>query len=301
MPWASRALRIASALACCSPLFSFSNRLIETNEIPEASPNSLTEIFSALLAILTCSGVICLTLLSFCITLLLIAPYPLSIYNTVTETANGVSVMEQAINRTEIFSFAWTLARQDLFSRRLPVTELRNVFPDALRRAWAEMKRRAIIAAESAKQVLRASADLLAEIQNLENRTTLGHEGLARLSNLRCAYHASKEREAEEQAAAEMEAKRKMIAAAKGRFVSVTFIKKDGSERVMRVQPATLKYHLKGDSASESARKAVQTRAERHPHLMPVWDADKAAARSVNLSTISRIAVDGSVHEYAIH
>ena len=44
-----------------------------------------------------------------------------------------------------------------------------------------------------------------------------------------------KEREAVEQAKAEMEAKRRMIAAAKGRFVSVTFTKKDGSERVMRV------------------------------------------------------------------
>ncbi|WP_306114204.1 MULTISPECIES: hypothetical protein [unclassified Roseovarius] len=209
--------------------------------------------------------------------------------------------MSHAINRSEIFSFAWTLARQELFSRRLPVIKLHEVFPDALRRAWAEMKRRAVIAAERAKQALRPSADLWAEIQNLENRTTLGHEGLARLSELRSAYCASTKREAEEQAKAEMEAKRRMIAAAKGRFVSVTFTKKDGSERVMRVQPATLKYHLKGDSASESARKAAQTRAERHPHLMPVWDADKAAARSVNLATISRIAVDGAVHEFRPH
>ncbi len=209
--------------------------------------------------------------------------------------------MTQVMNRSEVFSFAWSLARQELFSRRLPSSKLREVFPDALRRAWAEMKRRAVIAAERAKQVLRPSAELWEEIQNLENRTTLGHEGLARLSELRSAYDASKEREAEEQAKAEMEAKRRMIAAAKGRFVSVTFTKKDGTERVMRVQPATLKYHLRGDSASESARKAAQTRAERHPHLMPVWDADKAAARSVNLATISRIAIDGAVHEYAIH
>ena len=207
--------------------------------------------------------------------------------------------MTHAINRSEIFSFAWTLARQELFSRRLPATKLREVFPDTLRRAWAEMKRRAVIAAKLAKQALRPSAELWEEIQNLENRTTLGHEGINRLSELRRAFHASTKREAEEQAKAEMEAKRRMIAAAKGRFVSVTFTKKDGSERVMRVQPATLKYHLKGDSASESARKAAQTRAERHPHLMPVWDADKAAARSVNLATISRIAVDGAVHEYA--
>lgn len=205
------------------------------------------------------------------------------------------------INCSEIFSLAWTLARQDLWSRRLPASELRNLFPDALRSAWAEMKRRAVYAARRAKQALRPSAEIEAEIQTLENRTFLGHDGINRLSELRTAYHNSCEREAEERAKAEMEAKRRMIAAAKGRFVSVTFTKKDGSERVMRIQPATLKYHLKGKKASESASKAAQTRAERHPHLLPVWDADKAAARSVNLLTISRIAVDGAVHEFGPH
>lgn len=209
--------------------------------------------------------------------------------------------MSAGIDKSALMSLAWTYARQELLSRRLPACEIRNVFPDALRSAWAEMKRRAVIAAELAKQVLRPSAELWEEIQTLENRTTLGHEGIARLSEMRRAHCASRKREAEEQAKAEMEAKRRMIAAAKGRFVSITFTKKDGSERVMRVQPATLKYHLKGDSASEAAQRAVKTRAERHPHLMPVWDADKAAARSVNLATISRIAIDGAVHEYAIH
>ncbi|MEO3416800.1 hypothetical protein AAFO92_19285 [Roseovarius sp. CAU 1744] len=145
--------------------------------------------------------------------------------------------MTRAINRSEIFSFAWTLARQELFSQRLPACELRSLFPDALRRAWAEMKHRAVIATERAKQVLRPSAELWAEIQTLENRTTLGHEGINRLSELRGAYHASCKREAEERVKAEMEAKRRMIAAAKGRFVSVTFTKKDGSERIMRIYP----------------------------------------------------------------
>lgn len=63
-------------------------------------------------------------------------------------------------------------------------------------------------------------------------------EGLNQLTELRAAF----EREAEERARAEMDAKRKMIAAARGRFVSVTFTKKDGSERQMRIQPATLKH-----------------------------------------------------------
>ena len=66
----------------------------------------------------------------------------------------------------------------------------------------------------------------------------------------------------------------------------------------MRIQPAALRQHLKGNEAAPSARRAAETRAQRHPHLMPVWDADKHATRSVNLATISRIAVDGAVHEY---
>lgn len=201
-------------------------------------------------------------------------------------------------DRSEIFSFAWHIARQELWSRCLPAAELRNVFPNALRQAWAEMKRRAVIAAERAKQGLRPSSVIWGEIQNLENRTTLGHAGISRLAELQTAYHDACEREAHEQARAEMEAKRKMIAAAKGRFVSVTFTKKDGSERHMRIQPATLKHHLIGETASESAHKAAQTRAERHPHLMPVWDAEARAPRSVNLATISRIAVDGRVHDF---
>ena len=81
-------------------------------------------------------------------------------------------------------------------------------------------------------------------------------------------------------------------------FAAVTFIKKDGSERTMQVQPATLKFHVKGDAASEAAQKAVETRALRHPHLLAVWDAEAKAARSVNLATITRIAVNGTVHEF---
>ncbi|WP_299852358.1 hypothetical protein [uncultured Roseovarius sp.] len=134
--------------------------------------------------------------------------------------------------------------------------------------------------------------NIAAEIETLDNRSYLSHEGITHLSALRSAYHASSTREAEEKAKAEMEAKRRMIAAAKGQFVSVTFAKKDGSERVMCVQPAKLKFHLKGKTASESARKAALTHAKRHPHTScQVWDADKAAAQSVNLMTISRISV----------
>lgn len=47
-----------------------------------------------------------------------------------------------------------------------------------------------------------------------------------------------------------------------------------------------------------AALRAEQTRKARHPHLLPVWDAKACAPRSVNLATISRIAVNGVVHEY---
>jgi len=206
--------------------------------------------------------------------------------------------MTFSIDRSALMTLAWHAARQEQWSRRLPAGTLRSLFPDALRSAWKSMKARAAYEAQQAAMAHRPSADLWAEIQNLENRDRLGHEGIAQLSDLRRAYDASCKREAEEAAAADMERKRQLIASAKGRFASVTFTKKDGSIRVMRVQPATLRQHVKGPDASEPARRAAQTRAERHPHLLPVWDAEAQAPRSVNLATVSRIAVNGSVHEF---
>ncbi|MDF0604031.1 hypothetical protein P1J78_25335, partial [Psychromarinibacter sp. C21-152] len=68
----------------------------------------------------------------------------------------------------------------------------------------------------------------------------------------------------------EMETMRELIASSKGRICAVTFTKKDGSRRVMKVQPATLKFHVKGNAATDAGRKASVTRASRHPHLLPV-------------------------------
>ncbi|WP_298974346.1 hypothetical protein [uncultured Roseobacter sp.] len=144
-----------------------------------------------------------------------------------------------SINRSELLSFAWTIARQELWSRCLLASQLRNLFPNALRRAWAELKRRAAITAERAKQTVRPSSGIWADIQTLENRTTLGHEGINQLAYLQRAYHDACQREAEEKVRAEMEAKRRMIAAASGRFVSVTFTKKDGSDRCASSLPTS--------------------------------------------------------------
>ena len=74
--------------------------------------------------------------------------------------------------------------------------------------------------------------------------------------------------------------------------------KADGTTRIMQVQPATLKRHVKGDRATARGRRATATRKARHPHLLPVWDAKAQAPRSINLATVSRIAVDGQVHDY---
>lgn len=207
-------------------------------------------------------------------------------------------MVEPKTNLSELMSLAWHTARQEQWSRRLPAGTIRSLFPNALRSAWKTMKFRAAHEAEQASMARRSSRELWAEIQDHENRDSLGHDGIEKLSNLRRAYHASVAREAEEAAAAELVRKRRLIASAKGRFASVTFIKKDGSTRVMRVQPATLRQHVKGADASKPARRASQTRAERHPHLLPVWDAEAQAPRSVNLATISRIAVNGQVHSF---
>lgn len=59
-----------------------------------------------------------------------------------------------------------------------------------------------------------------------------------------------------------------------------------------------LRAALRAAQEHEAGKRAEQTRKARHPHLLPVWDAKAHAPRSVNLATISRIAVDGVVHEY---
>ncbi|TNC74185.1 hypothetical protein [Rubellimicrobium roseum] len=92
--------------------------------------------------------------------------------------------------------------------------------------------------------------------------------------------------------------KRDLLASAGGRFCGVTFVKTDGTERQMQVQPAALGPRLKGEAASERARRAARTREMRHPHLLPVWDVRAGAPRSINLRTVSRIAVDGRVHRF---
>ena len=86
---------------------------------------------------------------------------------------------------------------------------------------------------------------------------------------------------------------KELITSAKGQFCSVTFIKKDGTRRVMTIQPAKLKFEVKGESGSEPHRRAAETRATTHPNLFPVWSVDAKGVRSVNLDTVEKIRVGG--------
>lgn len=86
---------------------------------------------------------------------------------------------------------------------------------------------------------------------------------------------------------------KELINSAKGQFCSVTFIKRDGTRRVMTIQPAKLKFEVKGEDGSASHRQGAETRAQNHPNLFPVWSVDAKAIRSVNLDTVESIKVGG--------
>ena len=186
-------------------------------------------------------------------------------------------------NLSAIMTRAW-----EIYRTRFALTPNRAAFRMSLKSAWSEAKRALREKLESA-EVRRLRENILA----IECKTFLSDDDRTKLAQLKAELASQREADA-------MAKKRDLIASAKGRFASVVFIKKDGTRRQMRIQPATLKKHIKGAKASASAQKAAQTRAERHTHLMPVWDVEASAPRSVNLATVSRIAVNGTVHEYVV-
>ncbi|WP_340262310.1 hypothetical protein [Sulfitobacter pontiacus] len=196
-------------------------------------------------------------------------------------------------NRTAIMTHAWEIVRRANVAK----FGLRTILRRALRAAWGEAKhKRAIALIEEKAQTQSPEVARTREaIAALEGKDRWTQADYARIGVLRAALRAAVEHE---QAASDYVEKRELIEAAKGRFCAVTFTKKDGTERTMQVQPSTLQHHVKGDSATEAGKQATQTRKARHPHLLAVWDAQARAPRSVNLATISRIAVNGTVHEY---
>ena len=59
-----------------------------------------------------------------------------------------------------------------------------------------------------------------------------------------------------------------------------------------------MKPRLKGDEASESAKKAVQTRKANNPNLFAVYDVQKHEIRSINLDTVYKLISKGNVWEF---
>lgn len=181
------------------------------------------------------------------------------------------------INRAEVMTTAWAKAREMMEMFGYAASQLRSVFAQCLSEAWAVAKAKAADAALSIEMVAYMIVDL-------ENRDTLGREGLNRLSQLRVLLREKRSAQAIAERAA-------LIKAAP---CTVTFIKADGTARTMNVSHDALRAHVKGADATEAGQKATATRKARHPHLLPVWDADKDAPRSINLTTLRSI-VRGSM------
>lgn len=87
---------------------------------------------------------------------------------------------------------------------------------------------------------------------------------------------------------------RGFIAANGSKFMTIEFIKKDGSKRKMNFNPYGAAKHTKGDTASESAQQAVATRKANNPNLLNIWEQnnpdDETKFRSINMDTVYRIA-----------
>lgn len=94
-----------------------------------------------------------------------------------------------------------------------------------------------------------------------------------------------------------------LIAASGSGFMSMTFVKKDGSQREIVFNPKARK-GLVGDSASDSAKMAVKTRAENNPNLINVLDSQlakdgaKYAWRSINSDTVKRVVSGKTIIEF---
>lgn len=181
------------------------------------------------------------------------------------------------IDRKWIMNRAWHYVR--ISCRKPSPIELRF----ALRNAWLDMKAK--------MQGLRLVDELTArekQLATLEAKSFTTPEQRNEMATLRTAI-------AQEHAASDLNSKRTIISAGQ---CEVTFIKADGSTRVMRVDPARLTRHVKGERATARGRRATATRKARHPHLMPVWDTEADAPRSVNLRTVQRITTLNASHTF---
>jgi hypothetical protein len=89
-----------------------------------------------------------------------------------------------------------------------------------------------------------------------------------------------------------------LIEEAETKFMSLTFTKKDGTERTMNIQPAGVKKHLVKEYKTSASKKAVETRKNNHPELISVWDVQKSGIRSINMDTVTSITSDGVIYNF---
>lgn len=162
-------------------------------------------------------------------------------------------------NKSAIMTRAWEIVRKGQYSARM--------FRRALMAAWHEAK-------QAVSRATMTEADCIREvISMLENKDTWADADYAQMGKLRANLAVA---EGHEQAAQDYAEKRELIAAAAGRFCSVTFIKADGSLRTMQVQPATLQRHVRGDKASTPARPDTRTCCQYgtprpRPRVLSIW------------------------------
>ena len=190
-----------------------------------------------------------------------------------------------AYDRRSIMQEAWD--RTHAFMARNPHGRLAAAFARFLREAWVNEKSRLANVRRAAVLAEMSIDALTAQIDRAEYGTPL--PGDYPLVQLRTARSAKREAEANAE-------KRALILQADA--CTVTFTKADGTRRVMRVEARKVAEHVKGDTATRSGRIASHTRAFRHPNLLPVWDAEARAIKSVNLSTVEAIETHDATHGF---
>ncbi|MEL7258416.1 MAG: hypothetical protein AAFN80_11335 [Pseudomonadota bacterium] len=140
-------------------------------------------------------------------------------------------------NFSAIMTRAW-----EIYRTRFALTPNHAAFRLSLQDAWAEAKRAVAQREESPE-----ARKLRDTITILDSKNYWSQDDYSKRWKLAAAHNAQVEADK-----ADLAKKRDLIASAKGRFATVVFIKKDGTRRQMRIQPATLKKHVKGAEASTS-------------------------------------------------
>lgn len=85
-----------------------------------------------------------------------------------------------------------------------------------------------------------------------------------------------------------------LVHSAGSRIFTIVFFKADRTLRTMKVQQAVAKFHLTPrEELTEAGAKANETKKERYPNLMNLWDIENEGFRAVNLNAVTEIHIDG--------